>query len=348
MEKALVSVIVPVYKVEQYLDRCINSIVNQTYTDLEIILVDDGSPDNCPQMCDEWASKDNRIRVIHKENAGLGMARNTGIENATGVYICFFDSDDYIALDTVEKACRLAEEERAEIVIFGMSSVDRHGKIRHNLVPDSPKRCFQGDEVQEIFLPDLVDAKRNDTVIKNLCLSACCCLFSMDLVRKTGWRFVSERENISEDSYSLIWLYKYVSKVAILPEALYFHFVNEESLSRTYRFDRFEKIKQFYLDTVTMAREQGYNEKVQQGIAGLFLSFSVGAMKQIVASNMKYKDKKRMIMQIIHDDLMQRILHSTPYKTYGKAREVLFWGIRRKLFHMCYLLLEVQNTVGKI
>lgn len=82
----LVSIIVPVYKVEKCLNRCLQSIVNQTYKNLEIILVDDGSPDNCPAMCDDWAEKDNRIRVIHKENGGLSSARNAGLEMATGAF----------------------------------------------------------------------------------------------------------------------------------------------------------------------------------------------------------------------------------------------------------------------
>ena len=97
MVSGLVTVVIPVYNVEAYLDRCVQSVVNQTYKNLEIILIDDGSPDNCPAMCDAWAQKDKRIKVVHKENAGLGYARNTGIEHATGEYICFFDSDDYVA-----------------------------------------------------------------------------------------------------------------------------------------------------------------------------------------------------------------------------------------------------------
>lgn len=92
----LISVIVPIYNVEKYLNRCIESIVNQTYRNLEIILVDDGSSDNCPRMCDEWARKDERIKVIHKENGGLSDARNAGMRIATGFYISFVDSDDYI------------------------------------------------------------------------------------------------------------------------------------------------------------------------------------------------------------------------------------------------------------
>ena len=98
----LISVIVPIYNVEKYLERCVDSIVNQTYKILEIILVDDGSPDNCPQMCDDYAKKDSRIKVIHKENGGLSDARNAGMAVATGEYISFIDSDDYVSDDFFE------------------------------------------------------------------------------------------------------------------------------------------------------------------------------------------------------------------------------------------------------
>ena len=94
-----ISVIVPVYKVEKFLDRCVESIVGQTYENLEIILVDDGSPDNCPSMCDKWAEKDSRIKVIHKENGGVSSARNAALYAATGDFIGFVDSDDWIEPD---------------------------------------------------------------------------------------------------------------------------------------------------------------------------------------------------------------------------------------------------------
>lgn len=98
----LISVIVPIYNVEQYLDRCMESIVHQTYRNLEIILVDDGSQDRCPQMCDEWAEKESRIRVIHKKNSGPGNARNSGMEIMAGDYVMFVDSDDYLSQDAVQ------------------------------------------------------------------------------------------------------------------------------------------------------------------------------------------------------------------------------------------------------
>lgn len=98
----LVSIIVPVYKVEKYLQRCIGSILTQTYENFELILIDDGSPDNCGEICDEYAQKDSRIKVIHQENAGVSSARNNGIETACGEYIVFVDSDDYVLNDYIE------------------------------------------------------------------------------------------------------------------------------------------------------------------------------------------------------------------------------------------------------
>ncbi len=111
-----ISVIVPIYKVESYLNRCVESIVNQTYQNLEIILVDDGSPDNCPKVCDEWSIKDSRIKVIHKKNGGLSDARNAGMEIASGKYISFIDSDDYISLDFFETLLSIMEKENSDIV----------------------------------------------------------------------------------------------------------------------------------------------------------------------------------------------------------------------------------------
>lgn len=123
VDTAKISVIVPVYKVEPYLDKCVSSIVNQTYTNLEIILVDDGSPDNCPAMCDAWAEKDSRIRVIHKTNGGLSDARNAGMAVATGELMAFVDSDDWIAPDMYEHLYRRLAEDNSDIAACGVQMV---------------------------------------------------------------------------------------------------------------------------------------------------------------------------------------------------------------------------------
>ena len=116
MNQPLVSIIVPIYKTERFLRKCVDSILSQTYNNLEIILVDDGSPDNCGQICDEYAKLDARIQVIHKQNAGLSEARNTGIDSAMGKYILFVDSDDYIENQTVEKLIGGASGQRLSVI----------------------------------------------------------------------------------------------------------------------------------------------------------------------------------------------------------------------------------------
>lgn len=113
--RALVSIIVPIYKVEPYLKRCVESLRKQSYENIEIILVDDGSPDGCPVICDEYAKQDSRIRVIHQENGGLSAARNAGIEAARGEYLSFVDSDDYVAEDFIESLYELLQESGAVI-----------------------------------------------------------------------------------------------------------------------------------------------------------------------------------------------------------------------------------------
>lgn len=119
MSNPLISVIVPVYKVEKYLSNCIESVQRQTYYNWELILVDDGSPDNCPQICDEYASHDDRIKVIHKENGRVAKARNAALRVARGEYITFLDSDDFLHKDTLKETISIAEEHNADIVQFG-------------------------------------------------------------------------------------------------------------------------------------------------------------------------------------------------------------------------------------
>ena len=121
-----ISVIIPVYKVEPYLDACVSSVVGQTFSDLEILLVDDGSPDRCPELCDTWAQKDPRVRVIHQENGGLSAARNTGIEAATGEFLAFVDSDDMLEPDALRRAWEAQQACQADLVIFNLVYVDEH------------------------------------------------------------------------------------------------------------------------------------------------------------------------------------------------------------------------------
>ena len=128
---SLISVIVPVYKVEEYVDECLNSIACQTYSNLEIILVDDGSPDNCPRMCDEWAKRDSRIRVVHKKNGGLSSARNAGLDVAKGEYISFVDSDDFICKDALQNLYDRIKNDKSIGITSGLIYRYQYGSTRN-------------------------------------------------------------------------------------------------------------------------------------------------------------------------------------------------------------------------
>lgn len=131
-----ISIIVPVYKVEKYIHKCIDSILNQTFKDFELILVDDGSPDNCGKICDEYAKKDNRIIVIHKENGGQATARNIALDIAKGEYIGFVDSDDYIKPDMYEKLYNACSLNNSDISVIGFREINENGNSIYEYIPD--------------------------------------------------------------------------------------------------------------------------------------------------------------------------------------------------------------------
>lgn len=146
--ETLISVIVPVYKVEKYLDRCVESIVTQSYRNLEIILVDDGSPDQCGHICDLWALKDQRIKVIHKQNGGLSDARNAGIRASSGEYLAFVDSDDTIAPEMIERLYTAAQSNSTKMVLCNVLWVDEKGKTTNDSLAFALRNeCLSAEQI---------------------------------------------------------------------------------------------------------------------------------------------------------------------------------------------------------
>ncbi|MBR2140370.1 MAG: glycosyltransferase family 2 protein [Phascolarctobacterium sp.] len=158
------SIIVPVYKVEQYIHKCVDSILNQTFTDFELILVDDGSPDNCGAICDEYALKDERVRVIHKENGGLSDARNFGLKDAKGEYVSFIDSDDWLDLDLYSDVLGYTDKNSLDVVCFDVYEV-KGEKIKYNNRFNENK-VFNGKDALYKILTDEIDNSACDKVYK--------------------------------------------------------------------------------------------------------------------------------------------------------------------------------------
>ena len=134
LNKDVVSVIIPIYKAEPYLKKCLDSIAAQTYKNLEIILIDDGSPDNCGRICDEYAANDPRVKVIHKQNGGMSDARNTGLDNATGEYLTFIDSDDYVSENFVDTLLNALRDNDADMSVCSFVYAAEDGRVLNSFV----------------------------------------------------------------------------------------------------------------------------------------------------------------------------------------------------------------------
>ena len=187
----MISVIVPVYNVEAYLKRCVDSVLGQTYTDFELILVDDGSPDNCPAICDEYAQKDSRIKVIHQQNGGLSAARNAGLDIATGDYVCFLDGDDHV------------KENLLETVIPHLNSGMQLVAFNYYFVR---KEKLESSTLQHGQYSIHTDEERLNFIVEKLCRyaigwEACTRIFDKKIIDKYKLRFADNRKIFAEDLY---------------------------------------------------------------------------------------------------------------------------------------------------
>lgn len=239
----LISVIIPVYKVEQYLARCVESIQKQTYENLEILLIDDGSPDNCGQKCDEYAEKDKRIKVIHKENGGLSEARNTGIEVASGKYITFVDSDDFVSHDYIEYMYHMLMQADVKLAICGVKEIWKNTKIVEREYDKT--RILTSKEAFENFLFD-----------KGIEISAYAKLYHKDLWEK--YRF--PKGKVYEDTAVIYQLIEEAEKVAYGDKNCYYYVAREGSISKQTGFNKNEEDYIMYTEQMLRFIEKQYPE----------------------------------------------------------------------------------------
>lgn len=224
-----ISIIVPVYKVEKYLDRCVNSLLAQTFEDFEIILVDDGSPDNCGKMCDDWALKDSRIRVIHKENGGLSSARNAGLKEVVGEFIYFMDSDDWVEPQMLEHLLNLLEKYPEAQMAQCRYTMDKE----ENYVTKQPKEVieiYDSKRMWEYFFRIRGEASNN---------SVCFKLYHADFLK--GFAFV---ETLNEDVEASYEFFHRANKMVLTNLCLCHYFVNPSGITQS----KFSKRDLQYLD----------------------------------------------------------------------------------------------------
>lgn len=337
MEKnAKVSIVVPVYNCEKYINRCVSSLVNQTWSNIEIILIDDGSNDNSGKICDELKSHDNRIIVIHKENEGLGKTRNKGMQIATGKYIVFVDADDYVDISGIEKMVNIAEEYQVEIVT---SEFIYNGKPEKLTIKSG---LYQGTEISSLvayMLGIIADDK------KNLNVSSCTKLYLLSFLRKINAEFPSERKLIWEDMAFNVNVILKSTKIYVTDIHYYYYFYNESSLTHKYDCDKFLKLMDMYEYVIEIINKNN----LQNDAKRRFNNTIMGNIRTCIKLEVFYRKnigRKKVINKIkllCNDIRVQKILTEIVRNDETVQQRIYSVLLKGKNIYGLYILAIIQN-----
>lgn len=321
-----ISLIVPVYRVEAYLARCVESLINQTYQNIEILLVDDGSPDNCPAMCDAYAASDRRIRVIHKENGGLISAWQRGVRESTGDYLCFVDSDDWIELCMLEQmAAFLSKKSAAEAhvpasEIICCNFLINRTKHYHGLPPG----IYEGDKLEHEIKDNLL-GNENRTISMSRCMK----LFSRTLI-EDNMHYCNPKVTMAEDVSITLPALLDCRRVVIMEEAHYYHyFHNEASMVHRYDKDMYGSILMLYAVIKEVFRTKGRaNGEIQSNKEFIYLLFL--ALKNELRSGQPGYAAR--IKEICTQEETKRLIRQYPVTVQEKAGKLLYFILKNPAF----------------
>ena len=339
-----VSIIVPIYNVEQYLSLCVDSLLNQTLREIEIILVDDGSPDHCPEICEEFRKKDKRVKVIHKMNGGLSDARNAGLKLAEGQYVAFIDSDDYVDLHMLEKLYNEAEKRHLD-VCYCDYSFDVDGKTRPAC--KQKEDLFIDNKVDaEKFLLDMVGpGPQSPSDVKYL-VSVWHGIYKRSIIKQFNISFESERLYPSEDLLFHIDFLSHCSKIGYLKESMYYWRYNPKSLSRTYTTQKFFK----YVDLLIRTKEK-LNEHFPEEIYCLHYqrcvySFFRSIVKyEALGCNEPHPLKR--IKQRCQHPLMKSLYESYPINQMVWKHRIFLTCMKCGVASLLYIMCWLENRINK-
>jgi glycosyltransferase involved in cell wall biosynthesis len=221
--EAIVSVIIPVYNVEKYVAKCLDSIMKQTYKNLQIIIVDDGGKDGSVKICEEYAAHDARMLIVHKENGGLSSARNKGLEYATGKYCYFLDSDDYIESDTIEMCIKLMIQNNAQLIAFNKDTIDENGNIiSTGRVSDHKYEIHSEEERMAFYLKNYYAYE--------ICFEMWNKFYDLSIIQRHKLRFENNYKVFAEDICFNSYYLLYADTIVSTKKTLYHYLVREDSI----------------------------------------------------------------------------------------------------------------------
>lgn len=337
-----VSVVVPVYKVEPYIDRTLKSLLNQTLDEIEIILVDDGSPDRCPEICDRYASEYSHIKVVHKENSGLGMACNSGIEVAEGKYIAFCDSDDFVDIVMYQSMYETAQKYQADAVYTGIKTIDQHEVVRP-MNEYKSLLVIRGKNAIQHFAMDMIASEPSCKEERIVPMSAKIALYKKSIIDQFNLRFVSERKIISED---LIWNLDFMNQascVVVMPETYYYYYNNTESLSKSIRLNRFPFFKMIREDLLKRCRTYHYPQEVSNRINRMFIGYCRFYIGSICTSSLPKTEKQKIMDEICTDGVWKEVWKAYPVQKMPFVHRLLAFLMKHNCFTVMSFIYKLKR-----
>lgn len=316
------SIIAAIYKIEKYLPQCIESVLAQTHTDFEFILVDDGSPDACPQICDEYAAKDSRIKVIHKKNGGLVSARKAGLKAAQGEYVCFIDGDDFISSDMLETYERELQRQKVDIICTGYSSYYGEHKAAIKTFPNGANKIYSKSELQQEIYPKMLSDKLFFSFYISPNVWSKCLKKS---IAETVYKTIPDEISLGEDVAVTYPVLLEAESVSIINYTGYMYRQNLSSMTHTYDKDLYPKIRNLILYLKSVENRTSWQAGNQINEYAVFLLILAKNNEFKYNLNEKYKVKRKNMKKYLSDSLFVDALKNVRLK-----------GIRNNFILFCF------------
>lgn len=344
MKSPFISLVLPVYNVQAYIERCVESIVHQDYEDYEVILVDDGSTDESGCICDELSEKYSNVTALHKENGGLGSARNYGMQYVRGEYVVFIDSDDWVAdrfLKTIDSYLRT---EKPDVLKYGYRQM-KDGVPGKTTVPYYAEGLYRREKIETVILPGAIGPIRLFDYSRNALLSAWACAYSMKFLRENELWFESEREILNEDYLFNIAVLLNANSVRVTHEVLYMYDYRGGSLSKRY----VQRMPERKLRLLGRYKSLLEDKSLFETYSSAYYAQCVDSFYACISNECgQWADESRSIMnirEILNIPECAEALRRCNHSALGLKGTIIYWLMRAKQPVLIYFL---YRTVRKV
>ena len=326
-----VAIIVPVYNQEQHLEKCLDSIINQTYKEFECILVDDGSTDSSPRICNNYAEKDSRFLVIHKENEGVSIARKIGFEHTNAKYICFLDSDDYMAPEFLDVMLHKIIKEDADVCNCGHYQFKDETIIENTYDYNDPI-VFKNEMMDKYLLPIVGKIYKEGYV--NYPGYIWGKIYKRSVISEEC--FVSERQVLPEDDIFHLYITPNLNKAVFIKDKLIYYRINDTSLTHSYRRNMWKRLKNRHQLVVNFFKHYPQNIHIRERVwASGFFSIYVALRNAYELDN--YQQFKSEITEVLNDSMAKDILKSTPYNLLTLRQRLMHALLCKHMYYILYI-----------